>query len=138
VSRLGGRLVTEEELRNPFARAAEQRGRPYIDTIAVADGMHLVLPTGNLNGKGNHGCDPNLWWVGPYALATRRDIAAGEELTNDYATSTAAAEFAMACRCGSALCRRTVTGDDWRLPELQRRYGDHWTPALLTLIRSSA
>jgi hypothetical protein len=42
------------------------------------------------NGYGNHSCDPNLWWVGPYELAARRNLSAGEELINDYATSTAA------------------------------------------------
>ena len=33
--------------------------------------------------------------------------------------------------CGSPLCRGVVTGEDWRRPELQARYGDHWIPALL-------
>jgi hypothetical protein len=57
----------------------------------------------------------------------RRDIAAGEELTNDYATSTRQPGFAMACSCGSARCRGTITGNDWRLPSLRERYGDHWS-----------
>ncbi|MEU7875338.1 hypothetical protein [Dactylosporangium sp. NPDC049140] len=29
-----------------------------------------------------------------------------------------------------------VTGDDWRRPELQARYGGHWVPALLARIRA--
>ena len=131
LSRLGGRLVSEQELRDLLA----ERGHPYIDTITVADSTHLVLPPRRANGYGNHSCDPNLWWVGTYALAARRDIAVDEELANDYATSTASAE-AMDCSCGTALCRGEVTGDDWRLPELQRCYGDHWVPALLARIRS--
>jgi hypothetical protein len=36
----------------------------------------------------------------------------------------------MTCNCGSPLCRRIVTGEDWKIPELQQRYGDHWIPAL--------
>lgn len=131
VSRLGGRLVTDEELRELFARP--QRG--YVDTITVADDLHLVLPPGRPNGKGNHSCDPNLWWGAPFTLVTRRDVAADEELTNDYATSTGTADFAMACGCGSARCRRLVTGDDWRLADLQHRYGKHWVPALLARIQ---
>ncbi|WP_107161858.1 SET domain-containing protein-lysine N-methyltransferase [Micromonospora sp. RP3T] len=130
-SRLGGRLVTDEELRDLLARP----DRPYVDTITVADDLHLVLPPGRPNGKGNHGCDPNLWWDAPFTWVTRRDVAAGEELTNDYATSTGTADFAMACGCGSARCRRIVTGDGWRLTDLQDRYGNHWVSALLTRIK---
>ncbi|MCZ7435240.1 SET domain-containing protein-lysine N-methyltransferase [Micromonospora sp. WMMC241] len=133
VSRLGGRLVTDGELRALLARP----DRPYVDTITVADDLHLVLPPGRPNGKGNHSCDPNLWWDAPFTLVTRRDVAAGEELTNDYATSTGVGDFAMACGCGATRCRRVVTGDDWRLADLQHRYGDHWVPALLTWIRRS-
>ena len=85
VSRLGGRLVSWAELRRLIADPEQ----PYVDTITVSESEHLVLPPRRLNGYGNHSCDPNLWWVGPYELATRRAIEAGEELTNDYATSTA-------------------------------------------------
>ena len=131
VARLGGRLVTGSELRQIFIEAARQPDRPYVDTITVAEDLHLVLPPGQPNHYGNHSCDPNLWWDGTYTLAARRPIAAGEEVTNDYATSTGTTDFAMTCACGSSLCRRVITGEDWRLPELQARYGDHWTPALL-------
>jgi hypothetical protein len=79
---------------------------------------------------GNHGCDPNLWWVDAVTLEARRDIAAGEEVTSDYSTSTGV-EYEMTCNCGSPLCRGTVTGEDWKRPELQARYGDHWIPTLL-------
>jgi uncharacterized protein len=128
VSRLGGRLVTTAELRDLLA------GDTYVDTIAVTETRHLVLPPRRPNGYGNHSCDPNLWWVGPYELATRRDLAAGEEVTNDYATSTGDETFSLPCACGTALCRGTVTGHDWRRPDLQHRYADHWIPVLLTRI----
>jgi uncharacterized protein len=95
----------------------------------------LVLPPGQLNHYGNHSCDPNLWWIDAYTLAARRPIAVGEEVTNDYVTSTGSADFTLACRCGSPLCRGIITGQDWRRPELQARYGDHWVPALLNRIR---
>ena len=136
VSRLGGRLVSTDELRALFAAAARDPQPAYIDTITVAEDAHLVLPPRRPNGYGNHSCDPNLWWVGPYVLTARRDIAAGTELVNDYATSTGAPDFTMRCACGSALCRRVVTGDDWRLPDLRERYAEHWVPVLLDRIRS--
>ena len=144
VSRLGGRIVSTGALRELLTAAARDPDRPYIDSIAVEADLHLVLPprqpsgpSRQATGYGNHGCDPNLWWVSAYELAARRDIAAGQELTNDYATSTAEADFVMECLCGSPSCRGVVTGDDWRRPELRERYGQHWVPALLTRIRSA-
>ena len=97
VSRLGGRLVSGTELRAVFDAAASDPEHPYIDTITVDAGIHLVLPPRRPNGYGNHSCDPNLWWTGSYTLAARRDISPGEELTNDYAASTGIAGFRMNC-----------------------------------------
>ncbi len=34
------------------------------------------------------------------------------------------------CRFCEAACRHHITGDDWRLPELQRRYAGHFSPYL--------
>jgi uridine kinase len=121
VCRLGGHLVTTASLNDLLARSSS-----YVDTITIGPDRHLVLPPDTPTGKGNHSCDPNLWWSGPYTLAARRDIAPGEELTNDYATSTQSDGFAMACACGTALCRGTVTGSDRLRPELRSRYGSHF------------
>ena len=137
VSRLGGRLVTASELREILAAAAQRAGQPYVDTITVAEDLHLVLPPGQPNHYGNHSCDPNLWWIDAYTLAARRPIAPGEKVTSDYATSTGVDDFTMACDCGSALCRGVVTGQDWRRPELRARYGDRWIPALFDRIRQA-
>ena len=134
VSRLGGHLVSGPEL----SRLIADPTTGYIDTITVSETEHLVLPPRTSNGCGNHSCDPNLWWVSAYDLAARRDIPPGEELTNDYATSTADQEFAMPCRCGTPLCRGTVTGGVWRDPALQDRYGRHWIPMLLARIDADA
>ncbi|MFF0769649.1 SET domain-containing protein [Nonomuraea wenchangensis] len=123
VSRLGGRLVTWDALRELLADPAV----PYVDTVAVGDDLHLVLPPGSPSGKGNHGCDPNLWWSAPYTLVARRDVSRGEELTLDYATCTKAPGFVLECRCGAPLCRGRVTGEDWKRADLRERYGDHWS-----------
>ena len=133
VSRLGGRLVRTWEL--DALLTANERGGRYIDSIVVDDDVHLVLPAGTSNGLGNHSCDPNLWWIDAYTMVTRRHVEAGEELTNDYATSTTSDTFSMRCSCGSALCRGVITGNDWRLPELQDRYQAHWVPLLNRRIR---
>jgi uncharacterized protein len=130
VSRLGGRLVNSEQLRAMFAVP----DHPYIDTITVDEELHLVLPPRRANGYGNHSCDPNLWWVDAYTLAARRDIAGGEELTNDYAACTADPQFRMPCTCGSPQCRGEVIGGDWQRTDLQQRYADHWVPAINSMI----
>ena len=93
-----------------------------------------MLPPRSRNGYGNHSCDPNLWWVSAYELATRREVAANEEVTNDYATSTGDDEFALTCSCRTSHCCGTVTGHDWRRPDLHHRYAGHWVPVLLTRI----
>jgi uncharacterized protein len=129
VARLGGRLVDGPELRALLAASTS-----YVDTITVLPDTHLVLPGRQPIGFGNHSCDPTLWHTGAFALSARRDIAAGEEVTVDYATQTAEPDFVLDCRCGSALCRRKVTGGDWRRRDLQERYGEHWVPALRLLI----
>jgi SET domain-containing protein len=140
VSRLGGRLVRWPELRRLIA----DPDGPYVDSIPVTETENLLLPprdgqpSGARNGYGNHACDPALWWTGPYELTARRDIAAGDEITNDYGTSTADPSFTMTCTCGSRLCRHTVSGDDWRRPELRERYDGHWIPVLLERIRADA
>ncbi len=130
VARLGGRLVSSAALSRLLDVAEDDPGDRYVDTITVFDDAHLILPAGSALHFGNHSCDPNLWHVGPYDLASRRAIRAGEELTIDYGTNSGEPTFRMRCRCGSSLCRGTIAGDDWRRPELQARYGDHWVPAL--------
>jgi SET domain-containing protein len=69
----------------------------------------------------NHSCDPNIAIQGQIVLVAMRDIAVGEELTHDWAT-TDDDDFTMACRCGSPQCRGTITGKDWMRKDLQTKY----------------
>lgn len=128
VMRPGGRLATNSEL----ATLIRESDR-YVDTIAIDPNLNLVLGGSELAHYGNHSCDPNLWHLGPFTLAARRDIEADEELTVDYATHSGG-DWTMECRCGSPLCRGRVTGLDWRRADLQARYGAHWAPMLATMI----
>ena len=130
VLRLGGRLVSTKELTLLIEYANADPSHPYVDTLTVYEDAHLVLPPETMIHFGNHSCDPNMWHVGPYEIATRRSVEIGEELTVDYGTQAGAAGFSMTCRCGSPLCRSAVTSNDWRLIALQERYRNHWVPAL--------
>lgn len=78
----------------------------------------------------NHSCDCNIWFADEVTLVARRDIEVGEELTLDYALLEADDEWipSWTCNCQSLLCRGKYTGNDWRLPELQKRYKGHFIP----------
>lgn len=80
----------------------------------------------------NHSCDPNLWFQDEVTLIARRDIVAWEEVTLDYAMHFGDAKWTMKerCRCGSPNCRGVITGRDWMLEDLQKRYSGHFSPFL--------
>jgi uncharacterized protein len=128
VARLHGRLVDDVALSELFTAADLDGG--YVDTIMIDDDVNLVLEPDQLVHYGNHSCDPSLWHLDATTIATRRAVAAGDELTIDYATQTVHPDFEMACRCGTAVCRGTVTGVDWTDPDWQERYRDHVVPAV--------
>jgi uncharacterized protein len=130
VIRLGGGLVSSTELDALIASAKADPAAPYVDTITIYEDAHLVLPPNTLIHFGNHSCDPTLWHVGPYEVATRRDVAAGQEATIDYGTLSGAEGFELACQCGTPNCRGRITSNDWQLADLQDRYRAHWVPEL--------
>lgn len=109
VLRLGGRLVTSAELDGLLAAAGDDAGGSYVDTVQVAEDVHLVLPPGTKAHYGNHSCAPNLGFDGPFVIRAARDITAGEELTVDYATCSGTG-LVLDCRCGAAACRGRVVG----------------------------
>jgi D-alanine-D-alanine ligase len=81
----------------------------------------------------NHSCDPNTWMSGLQVRA-RRDIAAGEELTLDYATfEPEHPAFECWCGAGEGLCRKQVRPDEYREEWFQQRYGEHVSPHILSL-----
>jgi hypothetical protein len=69
----------------------------------------------------NHSCEPNIALQGQIVFVAMRDIAAGEELTHDWAT-TDDADYTMTCRCRTPRCRGTITGKDWMRLDLQATY----------------
>jgi len=75
----------------------------------------------------NHSCNPNSWVRDAFTLVARRNIKAGQEITVDYVLL---GDVLQECKCGSLLCRGKITSKDWKLPELQRRYKNHFTPYL--------
>jgi hypothetical protein len=82
----------------------------------------------------NHSCDSNCWMEDEVAISARRDIAVGEEITVDSAmwNDDDSEEYTEngECTCGSDLCRHKITAEDWKIPELQKRYAGHFSPFL--------
>ncbi len=101
----------------------------------IDDDLYIASPPGTeLVGSDlmNHSCDPNTWMDDEVTISAKRNIATGEEITADYALWVAypGYETIADCHCGSSLCRRRVTGDDWKILELQERYQGHFPPYL--------
>jgi uncharacterized protein len=128
----GGHIVNTATLRSLPERMANS-------DVQIADGFHLVaLDEAEYEPVMlfiNHSCEPNVGFAGNIVLVAMRDIDAGEELTTDYALFDDY-DGEMECRCGTASCRGTIGGRDWRLPELQRRYGSYFSWYLLRRIGS--
>lgn len=80
----------------------------------------------------NHHCDPNAGFKGQIFLVAMRDIRKDEEVTFDYAMVASKSVgsdivFEMDCNCGSKLCRKKITENDWKLPELRERYQGYFS-----------
>ena len=70
----------------------------------------------------NHSCGPSVGMGGNVLLVSMREIAAGEELTIDYALFLGDPGFAMDCRYGTAACRGVVPGDGLEARDVRERY----------------
>src|SRR5438876_239183 len=75
----------------------------------------------------NHSCRPNVGVRGQITFVAMQDIAAGSELTIDYAMIDGDPAERMKCSCGAPECRKIVTGDDWRRSELRQRYRGYFS-----------
>jgi len=114
----GGHIFTREHLVDLNARLGPAE-------ISIADGLFIGPMTEEEHSSSmiwsNHSCDPNIGVRGQIVFVAMRDIEAGEELTHDWAM-TDDDNYEMECHCGAANCRKIITGQDWRKPELQKKY----------------
>lgn len=79
----------------------------------------------------NHSCDPNVGFRGQIFMVAIRDIKKDEEIAYDYAMVMHSNEesnsyFKIKCLCGSKNCRGYITEDDWKIPELQKKYNGYF------------
>src|ERR1700720_985557 len=101
----GGYIFDRQTLRSmpDWYRAAE---------IQVADDL-FIGPLSEDEREGsmifsNHSCEPNMGVQGQIVFVAMRNLAAGEEVTHDWAM-TDDDEFERQCPCGAASCRRIIT-----------------------------
>lgn len=120
----GGRIFDRSAVAQMDARERIYVLQVEEDLFLAADGP--VEPAEYVN----HSCNPNVGVHGQMALVALRDIAVGEEICFDYAMSESNEFTEFACACGAPNCRGKVGGDDWRRPELQRRYAGFFSPYL--------
>ena len=84
----------------------------------------------------NHSCNPNVGPDGQITFIALRDIKAGEELCHDYAMTTDR-PYRLKCNCGSSNCRKIITGSDWKLKKIQRRYKNHFCDFIIKKVIDS-
>jgi len=119
-----GEIVHESQL-NEIPDERLQHG------YQVEEEFYIVpLIDGDIADCYNHSCNPNIGWDGQLILVAMRDIQPGEELCFDYAMSDSTPYDEFECHCGEPHCRRRITGDDWRIPALQKRYKGYFLPYL--------
>ena len=80
----------------------------------------------------------NTWYLSSDLLVARRNINKGEEITYDYCLTESNPDWILApkCLCKSDNCRGLVTGNDWKIKELQIRYANHFFPHILKKIQA--
>jgi len=96
--------------------------------LQVDDNLFLVPRPIGEGDFVNHSCDPNAGLSGQIGLVAMRDITVGEEICFDYAMCDTVPYDEFVCSCGSKNCRKSVTGSDWQLPDLQYRYAGFFAP----------
>lgn len=104
--------------------------------IPVGEGVYLAqVGEGVAEDLLDHSCDPNSGFLSNYVIAARRRIAPGEEITVDYAMTETYEHWSMPCSCGTACCRGTITGNDWKSPDIQRKYAGWMTTHVRERVR---
>lgn len=121
----GGSVVTGEQF-------AQLTPREQMHSVQIEEDLYQV-PSRIQPEPGdfiNHSCTPNAGLSSSISLVALRDIEPGEEICFDYAMSDGSPYDEFDCACGTPFCRGRVTGDDWRLPDLQARYAGYFSPYL--------
>lgn len=83
----------------------------------------------------NHSCNPNAGFDGQIFLVATKGIHVGEQVVFDYAM-VLSMNYDIECLCGAENCRGRVTGNDWKIKEIQERYNGYFQPYLEDMIKN--
>ena len=125
----GGEIITFDQLKTMDASLRRV-------TLQVEEELYILTTQEGPGDWVNHSCEPNGGLAGQIILVAMRAISSGEEICYDYAMTEGSGYDEFACNCGSHLCRRWISGDDWRLPALQERYAGYFSPYLQRRMRA--
>jgi hypothetical protein len=75
----------------------------------------------------NHCCEANCGLNGQIIFVAMRDIEVGEELFFDYAMTETDPDYSLDLHCDKSTCRKHVTGNDWKNPEIQKKYSGYFS-----------
>lgn len=136
VMEFGGESISKEK-----AFSGEYRSRSI---WAVDRKYYLALPKSDthesLDEYINHSCDANTWLVDEVTIVARRDIETGEEITLDQGIwnfeDSAYTDNQEPCFCGVKDCRKVLTQNDWKIPDVQEKYRGHFHPIIQKMIGS--
>jgi SET domain-containing protein len=122
----------------PTSQITDYRQKMDHIGIQIDDGF-FVVPTSRKEAEDtavpNHSCEPNIGIKDTIKYVAIRDILPGEELFLDYAFMESFFE-PFKCNCGSKTCRKIITPDDWKNPELQRKYREFFSDYLKRKFRT--
>ena len=129
----GGHIVTTQQLNTLSEHLANSE-------VQITSDLHLVALSEDEYEPVmlflNHSCEPNVGFAGNVVLISMRDIAAGEELTTDYALFDDSDEV-MECHCEQPNCRGMINGRDWQRLDLQEKYRGYFSEYLAAKIRDT-
>jgi len=79
----------------------------------------------------NHSCAYNVGFDAFDNFVTVRAVRADEELCWDYGMAMSYPRFRLQCACGSPVCRKVITGSDWKNPAFVTRNKGYFLRELL-------
>ena len=90
--------------------ALDPEARRLAEHLGYRDHLGRTIVCADAGAYVNHSCRPAMRGVGPDAMIAIRDLAAGDELTCDYAECNL--DEPLRCACGEPECRRVIGDRD--------------------------
>lgn len=124
----GGIIINAEECRE-LSRKRKEIYKHYLFQIEDDFYMLSAFKKDDLEVSDyiNHSCSPNAGFRGQIIMVAMQNIKPGEEVTYDYAMTDSDPDDYFKCNCGAKNCRKVVTGSDWKVPSLQRKYRNYFS-----------